>query len=183
MRKGLHGADVRLVDATKLSADQNTSVNIASIFFDHALRTIYGVREGGADETVLHILDVDKHEELPDVLPRARYSGVSLSPDKQGIYYARLEKAGTLVYFHKLGQPVDSDQVIFGKKFGDETFGPMELISASVSQNGRYLVISVGTRRTGKARRYLRERFAGCGLAYQADHPRDRQPLRRRELR
>ena len=142
LRKGLHGLDVRLVDATKLSADQNTSVNIASIS-DDGTRMIYGVREGGADETVLHILDVDKHEELPDVLPRARYSGVSLSPDKQGVYYAKLETAGTLVYFHKLGQPVESDQVIFGKKFGDETFGPMELISASVSQNGRYLVISV----------------------------------------
>lgn len=142
MHKGLHGADVRLVDATKLSADQNTSVNIASIS-DDGTRMIYGVREGGADETVLHILDVDKREELPDILRRARYSGVSLSPDKQGVYYAKLETAGTLVYFHKLGEPVDSDQVIFGKKFGDENFGPMELISCSVSQNGRYLVISV----------------------------------------
>ncbi len=142
VRKGLRGKDERLVDATRLSADQNTSVGIASISDDGTL-LVYGVREGGADETVLHVLDVDKHNELPDVLPRARYSGVSFSPDKQGLYYARLETAGTVVYFHKFGQPADSDQVIFGKKFGDQTFGPMELISASVSQNGRYLLISV----------------------------------------
>lgn len=142
MRKGLHGADERLVDAIKLSADQNTSVNIASISED-GTRLVYGVREGGADEVRLHVLDVEKRTELPDVFPRARYSGVSISPDKEGVYYARLESAGTIVYFHKFGQPAESDQVIFGKKFGDETFGPMELISASVSQNGRYLVISV----------------------------------------
>ena len=142
VRKGLRGADERLVDATKLSEDQNTSVNISSIS-DDGTRMIYGVREGGADETVLHVLDVEKHSELADVLPRARYSGVAITPDKQGVYYARLETAGTVVYFHEFGQPVDSDQVVFGKKFGDETFGPMELISASITQNGRYLIISV----------------------------------------
>jgi prolyl oligopeptidase len=142
MRKGLHGADERLVDATKLSADQNTSVNIASIAND-GTKLIYGVREGGADEVVLHVLDLEKRTELPDVFPKARYSGVSISPDEQGVYYARLETSGTIVYFHKFGEPVSSDQAIFGKKFGDETFGPMELISASVSENGRYLIISV----------------------------------------
>lgn len=142
VRNGLRGKEERLVDATKLSADQNTSVGISSISDDGTL-LVYGVREGGADETVLHVLGVEKHSELADVLPRARYSGVSFSPDKQGLYYARLETAGTVVYFHKFGQSVDSDQVIFGKKFGNETFGPMELISASVSQNGRYLLISV----------------------------------------
>ena len=142
MRKGLHGADERLVDATKLSADQNTSVNIASISHDGTM-LIYGVREGGADEVVLHVLDVEKRTGLPDVFPKARYSGVSISPDKQGVYYARLETAGTIVYFHKFGEAASSDRVVFGRKFGDETFGPMELISASVSENGRYLIISV----------------------------------------
>ena len=142
LRKGLHGSDERLVDATKLSADQNTSVNISNIS-DDGTRLVYGVREGGADEAILHVLDVEKRADLPDVLPRARYSGVSISPDKQGLYYAKLETAGTVVYFHKFGQPVDSDPVIFGKKFGDEIFGPMQLISASVSQNGHYLLINV----------------------------------------
>src|SRR5580700_8296988 len=34
MRRGLHGQDIRLIDATKLSADQNTSVQINDISKD-----------------------------------------------------------------------------------------------------------------------------------------------------
>lgn len=142
MRKGLHGPDIRLIDAGKLSQDQNTSVHINDIAKDATLMC-YGVREGGADEQTVHLLDVSKHEDLPDVLPRARYQGVNFSPDKQALYYSKFEPTGTLVYYHKLGTPVDSDQLIFGKQFQGETFGPMELISAQVTENGRYLIISV----------------------------------------
>ena len=56
IRKGLHGTDERLIDATKLSADQNTSVGIADISKDGSL-LVYGVREGGADEETVHLLE------------------------------------------------------------------------------------------------------------------------------
>jgi len=49
MRKGLHGTDERLIDASKLSADQNTSVNMLNLTEDGSLMA-YGVRVGGADE-------------------------------------------------------------------------------------------------------------------------------------
>ncbi len=142
IRKGLHGNDERLIDATKLSADQNTSVHINDIS-DDAQLLVYGVREGGADEQTVHLLDVPNRKELPDVLPRARYGSVSLATDKQGIYYSKFEPTGTLVYYHHIGEPVESDQLVFGKQFNGETFGQMELISAQVTENGRYLVIGV----------------------------------------
>ncbi len=142
IRKGLRGADERLVDATKLSADQNTSVNIADVSKEGDL-LVYVVREGGADEGSVHFFDVPKRQQLPDVLPTARYQGISLSPDKQTLYYAKYEATGTQVFSHKMGAPVSSDQLIFGKSFNGETFGPMELISARVSENGRYLLIDV----------------------------------------
>ncbi|HXB99767.1 MAG TPA: hypothetical protein VNU74_05170, partial [Terriglobales bacterium] len=59
MRRGLHGQDERLVDATKLSADQNTSVQINDISKDGSL-LVYGIRSGGADEESVRILEVDK---------------------------------------------------------------------------------------------------------------------------
>ncbi|HET9742167.1 MAG TPA: prolyl oligopeptidase family serine peptidase [Terriglobales bacterium] len=142
VRKGLHGTDEKLVDADKLSADQNTSVFINDVAKDASI-LVYGVREGGADEETVHLLDVATRQELPDVLPRARYNRVSLSPDKQGLYYSKFEPTGTLAYYHKLGTPVDSDAMIFGKEFQGESFGPMELISMQVTENGRYLVIDV----------------------------------------
>ena len=46
MREGWKGAETRLVDATKLSADQNTSVTINDISNDGKL-LVYGIRQGG----------------------------------------------------------------------------------------------------------------------------------------
>jgi prolyl oligopeptidase len=104
---------------------------------------VYGIREGGADEQTVRLLDVSTRRELPDVLPRARYHAISLAPDKLGLYYAKYEPAGTVVYYHRLGSPAASDQLVFGKQYKDETFGPLPLISAEVSENGRYLIITV----------------------------------------
>ncbi len=142
MRRGLHGQDERLVDATKMSADQNTSVHINDISKDGTL-LVYGVRAGGADEESVHILDISKKQELPDAMPAARYAGIQLSPDKQGLYYARFDPTGTLVFYHKLGSAAASDELIFGKSFESETFGPMELMGAEITENERYLVITV----------------------------------------
>ncbi len=141
VRRGLHGRDDRLVDATKLSADQNTSVQINDISKDGTV-LVYGIRYGGADEQSVHILDVAKNQEL-GFLPSARYSGIQLSPDKQGLYYARFDPTGSLVFYHKLGSHATSDELIFGKSFAGETFGPMELISAQITENESYLMIAV----------------------------------------
>jgi prolyl oligopeptidase len=142
LRKGLHGSEERLVDATKLSADQNTSVHIADLSKAGDLLA-YAVREGGADEQIVRLLDVNKNQELPDVLPRARYSQISIAPDKRGLYYGRLDPSGSLIYYHRLGTPAESDQLIFGKEFNGEKFGQMELIGAKITENERYLLIEV----------------------------------------
>ncbi len=142
MRKGLHETDERLIDATKLSADQNTSVHIEDIP-DDATLLVYGIQDGGADERSIHLLDLNTRKDLPDTLPKARYFGVSLSPDKQGLYYSKVEDGLSLVYYHRLNTSASSDQMLFGKKFHDETFTPMDLIYAGVTENNRYLLISV----------------------------------------
>ena len=142
MRHGLHGVDERLIDATKLSADQNTSVQIEDISNDGTL-LVYGVRSGGADEASVHILDIAKRADLADTLPLARYFGVQMSPDRQGLYYARVDPTGTLVFYHKLGTPAASDALIFGKSLEGENFSPMELISVEITENERYLTTYV----------------------------------------
>src|ERR1700722_15780457 len=142
VRHGQRGQDDRLVDATILSTDQNTSVQINDISKDGTL-LVYGTRSGGADEESVHILDVAKSKDLADSLPTARYSGIQLSPDKLGLYYARFDPAGSLVFYHKLGSPAASDELIFGKNFEGESFGPMELIGAEITENERYLMITV----------------------------------------
>ena len=142
MRSGLMGNSVKLVDAGKLSADLNTSINIADVSRNGGL-LVYEVREGGADEQSVHLLDVKTEQDLADVLPSARYAGVSLSPDEKGLYYAKFEKTGSMVYYHRLGTPVSSDALVFGKSFEGENFGAMDLMYPEVTENGRYLLIHV----------------------------------------
>ena len=142
VRHGLHGEDERLVDADNLSPDHNTSVTIDDISKDGNLLA-YGVRSGGADEESVHFLDLAKKANLDDQLPSARYFGMSITPDKQGVYYSRVDDAGSVVYYHKLGSPASGDQLIFGKTFEGETLGPMQLIGAGITENERYLLIFV----------------------------------------
>lgn len=142
MRNGWKDADLRLIDATKLSADQNTSVAINDISRDGKL-LVYGVRQGGADEESVHTLNVDTRQELADTLPSGRYFGVRLSPDKQGLYYARFTHEGTTVYYHKFGTPITNDASLFGKEYRGEKLGEMELVSVSVTDNGHYLMIHI----------------------------------------
>ncbi len=143
VRTGWKGADERLIDATKLSADQNTSVNILDISRNGDL-LIYGVRQGGADELTIHTLDVKTRKELTDVLPAARYFGVSLSPGNKGLYYSVFTaKVGTVVWLHRFGTPLDRDEKIFGGEYRGVKLGELDLISAWVTDNVRYLMIQI----------------------------------------
>ena len=173
VRDGLKGNDERLVDATKLSTDQNTSVNVADVSKDGSL-LVYDVREGGADEQSIHLLDVKSRTELPDVLPKARYAGVNLTPDEKGLYYAKFAPTGSEVFYHTLGTPVSADPMVFGKSFGGESFGQMELIYPEVTENGNYLDHSRSARRSRQASRYLREGPAHARRADQTAHSRHR---------
>jgi prolyl oligopeptidase len=142
MREGWKGEDARLVDATKLSADQNTSVRIWNISEDGNL-LVYGVQQGGADETAIHVLSVRERKELPDGLPSARYFGVTLSPDNKGLYYALFTHEGTTVWYHVFGSAASSDTKIFGGEYHGEKLGEMDLVSVAVTDNQRYLMIQI----------------------------------------
>jgi prolyl oligopeptidase len=126
MRKGLHGEDEKLIDAAKLSADQNTSVNTLNLTEDGSMMA-YGVRVGGADEVEVHFLDVATRQDTGDVMPRARYSGVDIGPDKAGVYYSKLfPREGNRVFYHKFGTPLDGDAMILGKEYRGEKLGEID---------------------------------------------------------
>jgi prolyl oligopeptidase len=141
-RTGWKGEDRLLVDANKLSQDQNTSVEIEDVSKDGHL-LVYGVRQGGSDDKSIRMLNVDKVEKLSDVLPAGRYFSVALSLDKKGMYYSLYQPTGTNVFFHTLGENPQSDKKIFGSEYRGEKLGPLDLISISLSDNNRYLFVDV----------------------------------------
>ncbi|MBV8810528.1 MAG: S9 family peptidase, partial [Acidobacteriaceae bacterium] len=144
MRTGLHGTDERLIDANKLSADQNTSVTIVNLSEDGSLMA-YGIRVGGADEEEIHFLNLATRKDDADVLPSARYYGVGISPDGKGVYYSKFfPHEGTRVFSHSFGTPVSSDKIVFNREYRGEKLGEIDNVGIYVTENGHYLVLQVG---------------------------------------
>jgi prolyl oligopeptidase len=136
VRRGLNGKDEVLVDPLALSPEHTITVGLNSLSEDGSL-IIYSLRQGGEDEVVPHLFDVDAHKDLADKFPRARYLGISILPDKSGVYLTRQTPEGPRVYLHKIGS-ADADTEVFGKGYG-----PEKIISSFVSEDGHYLVIHV----------------------------------------
>ncbi len=124
MRKGLNGQDELLVDPLAMNPQHTTTVGLADVVPDGSL-IVYSVRQGGEDETVPHMLDIDTRKELADKFPRARYSGFQVLPDRSGVYYSRLLPEGPRVFFHKMGADVAKS------------------IGVGISDDGHYLEIVV----------------------------------------
>ena len=137
VREGLDGADRVLIDPHPLSPDHTTSVALRDISDDGRL-VAYAVREGGVDEVSIRLRDVDTGEDLPDVLPAARYGGVSLTPDGDGFYYERYGDVTPRVMYHALGSDPASDRQIFGEGY-ERHHIPVTLLS----DDGRWLVVHV----------------------------------------
>ena len=136
MRSGASGKDELLVDPDKLSTEHNITVVLASVSRDGGV-IVYGLRHGGQDEITPHVYDVNARREI-EQLPKGRYNGIAVVPDKSAVYYSRQTKEGPRVYEHKVGASGEQDTEIFGKGVG-----PEKLIHAAVSLDGHYLIIGV----------------------------------------
>lgn len=137
MRRGLRGEDEVLIDPHPWSPDHTISASILDVSQDGTLLA-YGVREGGQDEITVKLFDVDRRRDLSDHLPKARYFGVSLTPDKKGFYYSRHTARGSRIYYHALGTEPARDREIFG-----EGYGPGQIVLSDLSEDGRFLLITV----------------------------------------
>jgi len=150
MRRGTDGQDVVLIDPHTMSDDLTTSVNIVAVSKDGTILA-YGIREGGQDELQIRLFDVDRKQDMPDVLPKARYFGISILPDNSGLYYTRHGKEGSRVFFHKMGDAIANDRLIFGKGYDAG-----KIIFASLSDSGKHLLIHVLHGSAGKTEVYVK---------------------------
>lgn len=142
IRRGWTGKDERLLDPAALSRDRDTSFTLDDVSRDGNL-IAYGVRQGGADETALHIFNIKTGKTLEDTVPAGLYWSVLFTPDGTGLYYTRTTMQGSLLYLHTLGTRVVRDELIFGREFRGEPLGPNDLIQASITDDGRYLVVTI----------------------------------------
>jgi prolyl oligopeptidase len=134
VRDGATGADRLIIDP----GAPGDTVELLNVSADGQLLA-YGVRHGGRDQLSIHFRDLTSDLE-GDTLPEARYLYWSLpiARDRSTVYYVRFDDTGPRVYRHVFGHPVTEDSLIFG-----EDLGPEKLLAASLSPDGRFLLITV----------------------------------------
>jgi len=137
MRVGPAGKDEMLVDPNPLSPDKNIAVDLQDVSRDGGL-VAYSLRNGGEDETSVRLLDVNARTDLPDQLPRRRYEGIEIKPDKSGLYYSWAAPEGPRLSYHAMGSDPAKDLEVFGKGYG-----PDKIIGCELSEDGHYLTITV----------------------------------------
>jgi len=147
-RATLTGPATMVIDPNALSPDGSVSMAQWWPSRDGKLMA-YGLSEGGADWRTVHIRDIDSGKDLPDEIRWVRFSEVSWTNDSKGFFYSRypeppagkaLEAAlsGQTIYYHHIGSPQSADKLIYQRKDL-----PTWFIGGSVTEDGRYLTISM----------------------------------------
>src|SRR5262245_22027404 len=140
MRRGADGPEEIIVDPRTIPGSHST-VELMDVSASGRL-VAYSVRSGGEDEVEVRIRDVDRAEDLPDVLPKARYLECALTD--AALYYVRVESTGCRVYRRELGG--HPDQPVFSSDH------PERLVSCALSDDGRFLLLQV-QRGAGRSQR------------------------------
>ncbi len=136
-----------LLDPNKLSTDGTVALK-SFVISDDGKHIAYGLSSGGSDWEEWHVLDVDAAKNTDDVLKWVKFSGASWRRDGTGFFYSRYDepKSDALkaankfqkLYFHRLGTKQSDDLLVYERK--DQ---PEWMFGGSVTDDGRYLVVSV----------------------------------------
>ncbi len=139
------------LDPNKFSADGTSSLGEMEFSKDGS-RVAYSISEGGSDWRKVIAMDAETKEIIGDTLKDIKFSGLSWQAN-EGFYYSSYDKpkgselsAKTehhKLYFHKLGTIQAEDKVVFGSDI------VRRYVGGSVTEDGRYLVVSASVSTTG----------------------------------
>jgi prolyl oligopeptidase len=149
--KGEEAPEVFL-DPNQFSEDGTTS--LAGINFSKSgKKAAFQLSEGGSDWRKIIVWDAETKTILDDTLKDVKFSGISWRGD-EGFYYSSYDKpkgselsSKTFehkLYYHVLGQIQNQDKLVFG---GSQN--PRRYIGGSVTENGKFLIISAANTTTG----------------------------------
>jgi len=150
----LGGEERLILDPNKLSDDGTVALtNFAPS--EDGKYIGYGISRGGSDWRELFVKDIATGKDLDDHIMWAKFSNISWFND--GFFYTRYpepEKGEELkgvnsnskVYYHKIGDPQNQDKLIY-----EDPQHPDWGFSASITEDGKYLIISVTQSTSGNA--------------------------------
>jgi prolyl oligopeptidase len=146
--KSLDGEPKVLLDPNKLSEDGTVALSGLSISEDGKLLA-YGLSTSGSDWQEWKVRDVETGKDLKDHIKWIKFSGASWTHDSKGFFYSRYDEPNQKsqledvnyyqkLFYHRLGTPQSEDILIYQRPDQKE-WG----FSGGVSEDGRYLIISV----------------------------------------
>ena len=126
-----------VLDPARLDPTYRTLIAMGDLSPDERYM-MYTIRDGGADEIAIRILDLTTLEDLPDRLPTALYGRIEFSANGDGYYYThRSRQTGPRIRYHALGTDPSEDRDIWG-----EGHGPTEFIGMEIVGDGRYRIFT-----------------------------------------
>ncbi|GGP23260.1 prolyl oligopeptidase [Silvimonas iriomotensis] len=98
---------------------------------------VYGISKAGSENSVLRVLEIETHTDLPEEIDRTHQAGPSWLPDSSGFFYNRFApgrqptdlnyQQDSANWLHKLGTPVSSDQrMLAGQQWPGVDVDPIE---------------------------------------------------------
>jgi prolyl oligopeptidase len=159
-RTSLTAQPTLVLDPNQLWPDGSTSLSGTSPSPDGRLLG-YMTSEGGADWQNVHVRDLPSGRDLTDNLKWMRFSGFAWTKDSKGFFYSRypeppagkvLEAAlsGQALYYHRVGTAQSEDRLIYERKDL-----PTWFIGGDVSEDGRYLFVTMSQGSDNKNRLYV----------------------------
>jgi prolyl oligopeptidase len=138
-----------LLDPNALSKDGTVALSGLSLTEDGRLMA-YSISVAGSDWQTWKVRDVATGQDLPDEIRWSKASGASWLKDGSGFYYSRYEapkEGGALtgvnnnhqLCFHRLGTAQSEDALVYQRPDQPEWY-----LGGSVTDDGRWLVISCG---------------------------------------
>ncbi len=137
-----------LLDPNVLAKDGTIALGGVDVT-DNAKLMAYGLATAGSDWQQWKVRDVETGKDRQDLLDWIKFSNTSWKKDGSGFFYSRYDKPdeknklrsqvfGHKVFFHQLGTPQSQDKLIYERPDQKEW-----LLNAEVTDDGRYLIITV----------------------------------------
>jgi prolyl oligopeptidase len=137
-----------LLDPNTLSKDGTVALSGWAISHD-GKHLAYGLSTSGSDWMEWKVRDIETGKDASDFIKWVKFSGASWTKDGKGFFYSRYDEPNEKtkledvnyfqkLYYHRLGSPQSEDLLIYERKDQKE-WG----FSGDVTEDGRYLIISV----------------------------------------
>jgi prolyl oligopeptidase len=153
VQKGLEGAAEVLLDPNKFSADGTSRLISFDVSADGRYAA-YGISVGGSDWQEAHVIEVASKKVLSDDLKWIKFTGFSWAGN--GFFYSafdapvpghELSSKNDMqrVYFHVLGAPQSSDELIY-----DDKENPHRFKQVLTTNDERFAILEVSDQTQGK---------------------------------